>query len=247
MSETRSNRITIPPSELLKHPNRYLKPLQNRWLRPLDASSRFAQAGLYYVNWLMMRILFRLTVEGAENIPSSGSYILAPNHTSSLDPCAIAAAVSLKQFRSLRWAAREDAVTGHFLRERVARLGCVIPIERSIRSLAAASAVLDQGENLVWFPEGTRSESGELQPLRPGIGYLACHRSVPVIPVITTGAHSAMPPPRKTLRRLSKINVRFCVAILTEAEKYNCVEAFMEKLQDRMQVQISARRGTNER
>jgi long-chain acyl-CoA synthetase len=49
---------------------------------------------------------------------------------------------------------------------------------------------------LVWFPEGQRSSTGELQPFRPGVGVLLDHLQVPVVPVFIHGTREAMPPGR---------------------------------------------------
>lgn len=212
------------PEDLLSNPSVHLTTRQSLWLRPLTPIARFSQATLYQVNRWLMRRLFSLDVSGLENIPADGPFILASNHTSSLDPSAIAAAVSLQQFRSLRWAARKGVVTGGWLREAVARIARVIPIRRSIESLAAASSVLERGENLVWFPEGTRSVTGELQSLKSGIGHLATHHQVPIVPILIRGAHEAMPPPRKRLRRLSEISVEFGEPIVEFTTSEQAVE-----------------------
>ena len=204
-----NNHATAKPAELMSNAADYLTRRQSRWLQTLTAPARFVQALLYHTNRMAVRCLFRLRVEGAEHIPERGPYILAPNHTSSLDPFAIAAALTLRQFRQLRWAARRGVVTGGFVRERVARIARVLPIRRSVESLAAASAVIERSENLVWFPEGTRSDNGELLPLKSGIGHLAVHHNVPVVPVLISGANEAMPPPRRRLKRLAQISIRF--------------------------------------
>lgn len=217
MSRMSNSKSSPSPDELLTEPASHITQRQTRWLKPLSLIAVCIQASLFLVNWVVMRCVFRLSVNGQQHIPLDGPFVIASNHTSSLDPCAIAAALSFAQFRSLRWAARQGVVTGGWIRETVAQLARVLPIRRSIHSLAAASAVLERGECLVWFPEGTRSKDGALQTLKSGVGYLACHHGVQVVPLIIDGAHAAMPPPRKRLRRLSRISVRFDEPLVGDA------------------------------
>lgn len=54
--------------------------------------------------------------------------------------------------------------------------------------------MLKSGKNLIWFPEGHRSPTGELQPFKPGIGMLLDRYPVPVVPVFIHGTREAMPP-----------------------------------------------------
>lgn len=63
-----------------------------------------------------------------------------------------------------------------------------------LSSLAFGASVLRRGQNLIWFPEGQRSASGELLPFQPGIGMLLERFEVPVVPTCIRGTHAAMPP-----------------------------------------------------
>jgi long-chain acyl-CoA synthetase len=97
------------------------------------------------------------------------------------------------------------------LKRLVSRLGHVVPIDshRAVfSSLAFGAAVLKRQEKLVWFPEGHRSHTGELQPFRPGIGVLLNRFPVPVVPVFIRGTHEAMPP-GKAWPRPKKLTITF--------------------------------------
>ena len=50
---------------------------------------------LYGLNWLVMRLSFRLRVSGLEHVPAGGAYAIAPNHLSDLDGLVIAAATPI--------------------------------------------------------------------------------------------------------------------------------------------------------
>ena len=73
----------------------------------------------------------------------------------------------------------------------------VIPIESGPTALAAAAVALEREEYLIWFPEGTRSLDGKLQPFRPGIGVLLRQFPVAAIPVLVDGVYEALPPQRR--------------------------------------------------
>lgn len=74
-------------------------------------------------------------------------------------------------------------------------------------SLTLAASVLTRSRGLIWFPEGQRSESGELQPFRPGIGILLERFPVPVVAVSIQGSHEAMQAGR-LFPRLHRLRMR---------------------------------------
>ncbi len=79
-----------------------------------------------------------------------------------------------------------------------------IPIERhrvSRRSANTAAALIDDGWNLVIFPEGGRSPDGWQQPFRGGAAYLAVRTGRPVVPVHLAGTHQILPKNGRRLRR----------------------------------------------
>src|SRR5205807_4449529 len=82
------------------------------------------------------------------------------------------------------------------------------PSRAAISSLAFGAAVLKDGQNVIWYPEGQRSLTGELQPFKPGIGVLLHEYRVPVVPVFLQGTYQALPPGR-ILPHLEQITVRF--------------------------------------
>src|SRR5438477_12455202 len=79
----------------------------------------------------------------------------------------------------------------------LSRLGKILPVEpmRAARSsLAFGAVILKNKKNLVWFPEGGLSPTGELQDFKPGIGMLLEHFPTSTIPVFIRGTHEALPP-----------------------------------------------------
>jgi long-chain acyl-CoA synthetase len=197
--------------EALRHPQKLLDRRQVRWLDPPGLLGNAGARLLYTMTTVAMRTLFRLRVRGSENLPVRGPFIITPNHSSSLDPFALAAALDFPRLSQTCWVGQENALLESPLRRIVNRMARAIPIDRhsAASSLAVAAAVLQRGMNLVWFPEGHRSTDGQLQPFKRGIGILLEHFQVPVVPVYIDGAHAAMPPPRRWPRRLRQITVTF--------------------------------------
>ena len=181
----------------LEKPGEVLDEKQKQWLEPLGPAAATTARFLYAVNRVLMRVIFRLRVEGFEHLPEHEQWVLTPNHASYLDPFAIAALLDWNQLRKTYWAGWTGIVLANPLMRFLSRLGKILPVEpmRAARSsLAFGATILKNKKNLVWFPEGGLSASGELQDFKPGIGMLLEHFPARVIPVFVHGTHQALPP-----------------------------------------------------
>lgn len=195
----------------LEDPEGMLDERQRRWLQPKGLALRVVGRVLAAANRGTMQVLFGLRVYGAENLPAEGPYVLAPNHTSYLDPFALAAALSTEQLERLYWAGWTGIVFGGPVRNAFARAAQVVPIDpvrATASSLAFGGATLRRGLNLVWFPEGERSPDGRLRPFKLGLGLVLDRWRVPVVPVIIRGTHAAWPPSRR-LPLMRPVQVEF--------------------------------------
>jgi len=192
----------------LEQPEEILSDEQKRWLEPLGPVMAALAWILFALSWMVMRGLFRLRVEGLEHLPKEDAFVITPNHASYLDSFAVAAALGYRRLRRTHWAGAGAAFSNPFNRF-ISRLAQAVPVEQAgVSSLAFGAAVLKRGRKLVWYPEGQRSATGELQQFEPGIGVLLNHFRVPVVPVIIHGTYKAMPP-GKVLVRPKKIMVLF--------------------------------------
>jgi long-chain acyl-CoA synthetase len=193
----------------LSDPYAILDESQKRWLRPLSPLMNFTARAIYAFGRNLMRLLFRVQVKGRENFPHDRPWIMCPNHVSYLDGFVLANALSWPQLRETYWAGWTGIVTANPLMRFLSRLGRMLPIEpaRAARtSLALGAIVLNDGKNLVWFPEGGISRSGEIQEFKPGIGLLLDRFPRAVLPVKIQGTREALPPGRK-LPRLSPVAI----------------------------------------
>ena len=209
------------PIDPLTRPDEILDEKQQRWLQPLGPVALTSARFLYAVNRVLMRLLFRVRADGVEHLPRDKQWVLTPNHASYLDPLAIAAVLDWSQLRETYWAGWTGIVSANPLMRVLSRLGNVLPIEptRAARSsLAFGAIILRGGKNLVWFPEGERSISGELKEFKPGAGMLLERFPVTVIPGFLHGTHEAWPPERQFPRR-HPIRVMFGEALNTDELK----------------------------
>jgi len=150
------------------------------------------------VGILLVKMLFRLRVTGQEHLPRRGAFILASNHVSYLDPVILGAASP----RTLRFMARADLFRNPLFALLIRGLNAfsVKRDEQDPASIRLALHHLRRGEVVVVFPEGGRSKSGDLEKGRPGIGLLAAHAKVPVIPVYLSGTDKALPRQARFIR-----------------------------------------------
>jgi long-chain acyl-CoA synthetase len=166
-----------------------------RWLAPTGALLTALAMVLYGLNRLVVRGLFRLRVVGAERLPTTGAFLITPNHVSDLDGMAIAAALPWSRFRRLYWGG--DVV--RMFANPLARLFCramhVFPVDANHPGavLESARRVLQAGDVQVWFPEAWRSPDGRLQRFLPGIGQLLISSGAPAVPAYIAGAFEALP------------------------------------------------------
>jgi long-chain acyl-CoA synthetase len=209
---------TAPQAPPLERPEEVLSDRQKRWLEPLGRVQAVLAWCMFALNRALMRGLFRLRVQGLEHLPGRGPFILVPNHASYLDSPALAAGLGHRRLRQTYWAGWTGVAFRNPLTRLMSRLAQVVPIEQgrsALSSLAFGAAVLKRGKNLIWFPEGGFSPTGELQPFKPGIGMLLEHFHVPVVPVFLHGTREALPP-GKVLPGLNRIRVVFGKPLQTE-------------------------------
>ncbi len=149
-----------------------------------------------------------IKVAGVDNIPPDGPLIFAANHVSNLDPL-VGWYVGSK-FRMLRGIAKEELWSNPIIGYGMDALGGV-KVKRGTADrnmMRTAIQVLDRGDAIGIFPEGTRSRDGSLQPLQHGFALIAEKSAATVIPIVIVGTFEMLPPGKKLPKR-SPITVVF--------------------------------------
>lgn len=150
----------------------------------------------------VFRTLFGLRIEGQENVPAEGPFILASNHQSWFDPPVIGACSP----REIFYAAKKE-LFDTFILGPLVKFYNAIPIQRSGFSRSALvklGEALEVGSGIIIFPEGTRFLDGRLRPPKAGVGMLALRHRVRIVPVYISGSSILR---YQTFRR--KLRVKF--------------------------------------
>jgi 1-acyl-sn-glycerol-3-phosphate acyltransferase len=130
---------------------------------------------------------------GSENVPRKGGIILAPNHVSYIDPPAVGCGLTA---RPVRFMAKIELFKIPVLGFLIKAVGA-FPVKQSTADRAALRKALDlleQGQVVCIFPEGTRSLDGKLMKAQAGIGMVALRSRAPVVPVALVGTRKLLPP-----------------------------------------------------
>jgi long-chain acyl-CoA synthetase len=177
-----------------------------RWNR--TAPIRFIR-GLSLATWILppARLLMALTIEGREHLDGvHGPVIFAANHQSMLDVPAVLQALPRRWRRRLAPPMWKEFFEPHFFPDRfgIARrlvnstqyaLAAMFfnafplpQIEPGVReTLRYIGELVSEGYSILIFPEGERTDRGEIKRFRPGVGMMASRLALPVVPVRLTG------------------------------------------------------------
>jgi len=143
---------------------------------------------------LILKLCFRLKVEGLENLPEMRPHIITPNHASYIDGFVVAAALPVTRFKHVYSIGLKKYFRGPL--EYFAKLAHVIPIDRELylyKAIQMSFYVLKKNKSLLIFPEGGRSYDGEIMEFKKGIGILSLELGVPVVPTYIKGSFEALP------------------------------------------------------
>jgi 1-acyl-sn-glycerol-3-phosphate acyltransferase len=177
-----------PPDPLL-HPDPFHPPRLYLWV-------------VAVLRWLLPK-LFRIRVEGRENLPSDQPYIIASNHQAWFDPALLLVALPSAVPMVYSMARRDTVFNRRWKRATVRRLGvfAIAPHEGELdlTGLASVYQVLHRGGRVLIFPEGRYSRGRRLRPLKKGVAHFALQAGVPIVPVTIDGVDRLRPLGRVTI------------------------------------------------
>lgn len=156
---------------------------------------RISVGRLWRALWVPCRIVasvfFDFRAYGVANVPPTGGCLLVCNHQSLLDPVFVAIHLP----REVSYMAKIElfAIPGF---SRLIRALNAFPVRRGQADTAAIRETIQRlraGAALTLFPEGTRTKTGDIGPIQPGIAMIVRRARVPVVPVAIDGAFGAWP------------------------------------------------------
>jgi 1-acyl-sn-glycerol-3-phosphate acyltransferase len=157
----------------------------------------------------ILRVCFRINLEGRENLPRRGPVILASNHRSFLDSIFLPLVVRRRVTFVAKAEYFDDPKTAWFFRG----VG-QIPIRReggsaSERALASATDVLRTGGVFGIYPEGTRTRDGYLHRGHTGVARLSLRTGTAIVPVGLIGTDEVQPIDKRMPRLFRRVTIRF--------------------------------------
>ena len=161
--------------------------------RRMSALDRVAYRFFWSLLWLACKAWFRFRVVGKQNLPAEEAYILAPVHRSYLDT-PVGGMVTARRQRFLG----KESLWNNWAAGRFLTIVGGFPVERGTADRAALRAcqeVLERGEPMVMFPEGTRQHGPAVDPdlMHAGPAFVAARAGVPIVPLGIAGTDHAMP------------------------------------------------------
>ena len=157
-----------------------------------------------FLIWLVAKLLWRISFEGLQNVPRTGPFVLAPVHRSFVDFGLVSAVTRRRMGYMGKQSLWKSRAFGRF----IAMLGAY-PVNRGApdrEALRRTLDILEKGEPLVLFPEGTRRAGPVIEHLHEGAAFVASRAGVPLVPVGIGGSERALPK-GKRLPRPVKIHV----------------------------------------
>ena len=168
------------------------------WTGPPSRLTRVSYGIVRGLILVVAKLFGRIDVVGGENIPAQGAFILAPVHRSNVD----FALTALVTRRPMRYMGKDNIWKSKPLGRFVSMLGA-FPVHRGAADRDAMKACIDiinGGNPLVMFPEGTRQTGPIVQEMFDGTAYVAAKSDVPIIPMGIGGTEAMMPKGSKMIR-----------------------------------------------
>jgi 1-acyl-sn-glycerol-3-phosphate acyltransferase len=173
------------------------------------------------------RIWFRVSARGTEHVPTSGPFIISPVHRSNLDFLL----VLITTKRRIRFLAKDTLFTGIWAKIFLALGG--IPVARGTadrEALKTCVAVIEAGEPLVIFPEGTRQTGPVVQEMFDGAAFVQSRTGAPILPIGIGGSEAAMP---KGAKFIKPHKVRLVIGPVLTAPEVEGSKARRASIRDR--------------
>jgi 1-acyl-sn-glycerol-3-phosphate acyltransferase len=186
---------TVPGPEPEEAPGNEAK-VDTAKVEPIDVHvprwyEKATYRGLHVLLVALCKVWFRVEVIGRDKVPKHGSFVVAPVHRSNIDFLLVA----LIRPNRMRYMGKAS-IWKYKLPGRFFNMLGAFPVHRGHADRAAlrtCTEIIEHGEPLVMFPEGTRQSGPVVQPVYDGTAYVAARTGVPLLPVGIGGSEQVMP------------------------------------------------------
>jgi 1-acyl-sn-glycerol-3-phosphate acyltransferase len=165
---------------------------------------------VYAILWLFFnlfsRVFLQYRITGQEHIPRKGGVLFAANHASYSDIPLLGCGIP----RRVAYLGRATLFPNRFFNWALRSLGWIpLKTDRIDRkAFGEAISLINAGKPVVIFPEGTRSQDGNLKKGKPGIGVIVAETQCQVIPAYISGSREVLPI-GSTRLRLHPVRIHF--------------------------------------
>lgn len=145
---------------------------------------------LRFIFRLFFSLIGRWKINGVSNIPLEGPVVVVSNHVSNWDPLIIGCALN----RKIHFMAKAELFAIPIIKNIIPKMGA-FPIKRGQtdrNALRIALKLLKENELIGMFPEGTRGNTREMLPFKPGVTMIAYKAQCPILPVALVNSRKVL-------------------------------------------------------
>jgi 1-acyl-sn-glycerol-3-phosphate acyltransferase len=171
---------------------------ETRLGRPMTLGQRMVYRCTRVVILAVSKLLFRVEVHGLEHLPRTGPCVVAPVHRSNLDTPILAWVTR----RRLRFMGKDSLWKPRAANWYLTALGG-FPVARGTadrEAFRACQSIIERGEPLVMFPEGTRSTGETIGTIFDGPAFVAARTGAPIVPIGIGGSERVLPKGKRFIR-----------------------------------------------
>ncbi len=225
-------------AEYMREKKEYLSVETIKWAEILRDQTHFKLPETWFTQRLIkdfslviLKMLFKLKTTGKENLPE-GPFILAPNHQSFLDGLFVAVFIRHRIMKNTYFFAKARHVRRWWVRALADRNNVIVmdinsELKKALQKLAQA---LKSGKNVIIFPEGTRTRSGQVGEFKKAFAILSCELNIPVVPVSIQGAFHALPRGKILPRLRKEIKVKFHKPVFPADKDYQSLAQTVQNM-----------------
>jgi 1-acyl-sn-glycerol-3-phosphate acyltransferase len=184
----------------------------------------FSLVRLLTIFW---KAVSRVDVEGLENLPKQGPYLLCSNHQSFLDPIALLGVLPFWALQRMFAVGTSEIFGSDFMRwvARIMRVVVVDPDANLIPAMRAGAYGLRKGMALILYPEGERSIDGTPKTFKKGAAILSIHLQVPIVPLAIDGFYDSWPR-GQSFQKFAQLKIKIGQPMMPTPESEASEEAY---------------------